>query len=1692
MRKMILFMLVLLGGVFSTQKAQAWAVTDTTIADGYYYICGNMVNDASSKLAEAGRGVIYVGDAGNATSAYAGWEMLFIKPFRQLSSYYKNNLDAVFRIWRDKDGTYHIKNMGTRSNTYMYPHCPVGSQSNYTFMVGREKETYYFRTADWGDKGSYDSKTKKWKGYSDPWACKLDRQDVPSMPDANALNHAYAIADPELTPENKDSLLMPANKMFFIRPTSTMWRWRLGGSFAVKCNSFSSTRSASWYVVPVDIPDEDKAWMELQTAYTDALGMSYEKGNNPGQISSVTAMDTYNKVLDATEELLGNGEGRPAEEFYTAIQQLKDAVQEVSKYVNPLDGYYFLRNHYNSYGNGFSKYATPFNDNAPREYCTSGSLPGKYPDDTLRCNIRSHRWNGDTFWFGYDGIKDGDMSATTAEQSRILDHFIWKITPREDGSYTIKNCGESAVIGDSSYFMTTIKRIAMTPQVSAWCQSAMRGTPQQGSYLDYIEKNSFRITQTDNFYPLNMGNHHFNTQNPTNSMTYGLWDIFTVPQERITPKFKLNCAITDAAGVFNDWRVGPNPGQIKEELVAELRAELAKAREIYATGTGDMEAAAKTLDAVYQKTMALLKDTDKVQNPIEEGYYRFLNTDTFNLDFGEEHFYQTGISTSYGKSQSIYLPRDGKTYYDKYSREVVGKQPKYHMSASEDGSLNWEIMEKYIVEEGEMIPNPDYIDYDIMNTWHLTKAGKTSSGKQLWYVQNVGTGKYLDLSGGSQIFLNDDPAEVLFENNCQKTLLFSTYYYYNTNIGRPKGWYMIMDPNENYYLNCNNNVGNNFDPEKSTRTSYMNSRPMNTSSNLYAWQWIPERITGTTLDSLLAPALAKQRVVSMHDALADAEKALASTVAITLGDSLITETGWVEEGDTAYFDQSKTQIWMNQLQTTEKITITTQRGNVKTDEAIYMTNYNHLLDGKLWTYVHSRFNTAGGDISICTKDYNAILVDLKTPQDKIAFKYGQRGNASEKYGPLGQAPITYGVNDYGVLYRPTYFIVYGANEADINGTDTTWTEVAQIKDIPVVKDQRIYTSPLIESATPFRFYKFSVTKTAGTSQLNGHPHISPSYFQVFKASVDEANSPVNYDPAVKAAAEKVQAALKLGEAAYAAGEVSQELIDNLKAAVDGLNEVAPDTMNLFARIMDAKVLRDSTYTENNLDQQEYGDVTTGQKAAFEAAIAKAQLATDMTAHPTSATLKAAYDELNSAYFAFNAEKKTFKPGKWYYILTTEKEGYENNSNWAWRGNQMVYACGDIPQTPLTDGKMGNLASPVRWGHYTNFNGMEEGQKYPKNLGATADYTGGDWGEQVNNPYNMWRIVDMGDSLYAIQNRANGLYLGRRQDMSDGVRNWITLSKEPMKVEIVLLGRGQYEILPADSTCGCYYKQADKVEASGKYPKPTYETGLPLHQQGKDFRMVWWGTGTERGYNTGSAYTFKEINTDEVDETMLSVPTKANAIQIMSLPYDANMANLGGFFLGDDTGIAYTLNNLTVNADSTTTIELTAIEVADDLVIKAGTPFILVAGEPEAGLSGDSVNLLMDFSEVTEYSQKSLDVNGLQASLCGDSIKASGFGYFSNNTLMTTDGEKTAYINGHTGYINPKNVVNLAGSADLTVNTNGVLDAIKQAVIADRKKAVNVYTTDGVLIKKGVAEGDAKNGLKKGNYIIGKYKVNINK
>ena len=348
---------------------------------------------------------------------------------------------------------------------------------------------------------------------------------------------------------------------------------------------------------------------------------------------------------------------------------------------------------------------------------------------------------------------------------------------------------------------------------------------------------------------------------------------------------------------------------------------------------------------------------------------------------------------------------------------------------------------------------------------------------------------------------------------------------------------------------------------------------------------------------------------------------------------------------------------------------------------------------------------------------------------------------------------------------------------------------------------------------------------------------------------------------------------------------------------------------------------------------------------------------------------------------------------------------------------------------------------------------------------------------------MWRIVQLKDSVYAIQNRANGLYMGRRQDLTNSTYNYITLSKEPMPMQINLLGQGQYEIVPLDSTCAYYGAAADQIDPkSGKYYTPYYECGLPLHSQGRGFHLVWWGTGTERGYNTGSAYTFQEIDADVVSDEAIEYPVKDNDIAIMSLPFAQNTGD-GLFTTSGSDATAYTLKSLTVNADSTTTIELTKATS-----VKAGEPFILVTGTPGEEATRDSVNLYLNMTSVSDYTFENQNVNGLVAAVYGDSIKSPGYGVFTNAVLKSTEEGKTSYISGLSGYIDAKSVVTGTGATDLTISGSGVLNSIESIKDALKAGKVDVYTVDGKKVRSAVKAADADKGLGKGIYVIGKKKV----
>ena len=66
---------------------------------------------------------------------------------------------------------------------------------------------------------------------------------------------------------------------------------------------------------------------------------------------------------------------------------------------------------------------------------------------------------------------------------------------------------------------------------------------------------------------------------------------------------------------------------------------------------------------------------------------------------------------------------------------------------------------------------------------------------------------------------------------------------------------------------------------------------------------------------------------------------------------------------------------------------------------------------------------------------------------------------------------------------------------------------------------------------------------------------------------------------------------------------------------------------------------------------------------------------------------------------------------------------------------------------------------------------------------------------------------------------------------------------------------------------------------------------------------------------------------------------------------------------------------------------------------------------------------------------------------------------------------------------------LGGSIDKTISINGVINNIANVEIsAGDNASVDVYTVDGVLLKRNVKVAEATKNLPKGIYIVGKKKV----
>ena len=336
------------------------------------------------------------------------------------------------------------------------------------------------------------------------------------------------------------------------------------------------------------------------------------------------------------------------------------------------------------------------------------------------------------------------------------------------------------------------------------------------------------------------------------------------------------------------------------------------------------------------------------------------------------------------------------------------------------------------------------------------------------------------------------------------------------------------------------------------------------------------------------------------------------------------------------------------------------------------------------------------------------------------------------------------------------------------------------------------------------------------------------------------------------------------------------------------------------------------------------------------------------------------------------------------------------------------------------------------------------------------YWGSSAGEYEQNADAWWQAIKTSDSTFAFRNVASGWY------MSEGNASGkaYTLSDTIVNIEVNYIG-GAFELKP--------------IVGAGK-------TAYKVHAQKSGYSVVGWNSNPV--YNSACAWTFADV-----EDLSANVQKYINnTVQVVTLPYTTTELPSGS---GEVQ--CFSVVGATKTAEGT----ISSIKVApyggDGLA--AGTPFIMIIGDTAnyTGGTAEEDTVYLDMHPDNDnfvLSTEIQNLNGLIGAPKSVTLKAAGYGIFDGRNLVAT-GSADTKVAAQTGYIDALSV-NETAEADVEVLeipvANGeVLNSIKEAVL-NANSTVNVYTVDGVLVKKGVKANNAAQSLSKGVYIIGKNKV----
>ena len=345
------------------------------------------------------------------------------------------------------------------------------------------------------------------------------------------------------------------------------------------------------------------------------------------------------------------------------------------------------------------------------------------------------------------------------------------------------------------------------------------------------------------------------------------------------------------------------------------------------------------------------------------------------------------------------------------------------------------------------------------------------------------------------------------------------------------------------------------------------------------------------------------------------------------------------------------------------------------------------------------------------------------------------------------------------------------------------------------------------------------------------------------------------------------------------------------------------------------------------------------------------------------------------------------------------------------------------------------------------------------------------GNEYRDIYAIWRLVPVEgnepaegeepkpwEQKYAIQSLGTGQYWGPYR--GPGADNSPLMSNEQTPYNIYFYGMG------------CFALQQEGVE----------DPFDRIKADGTEFVVLNYPANGDHQ----QAWRFDDVLENSGDMVNINW-FPAQSTSIITLPFDLTGDNMISNINGDIK--TYAINSVVENEAAEGDEPSYTLTLTEKFEFEAGEPFVIeTLAEPDANGQQPLVFILPPAEADAIVDTSAVDYNGLVGTLEGLTIKGQASLYFENSILnVATDAGYT--IPGRSGYIDVTKVKDLGGSIDKTITINGVINDIKNVEIVDNEnEIVDVYTIDGVLIKRNVKAAEATDNLGKGIYIVGKKKV----